>query len=105
MKRVFFYLRLFPYFVSKSVQSRMSYRLDFFLGLLANALRQSLGFVFIWAVFRGIPEINGWNFYQMMFVYGMQFPVTFRIEEGEVIGFHAVMEPTPGISPVYFAKQ
>ena len=72
MKRVFFYLRLFPYFVSKSVQSRMSYRLDFFLGLLANALRQSLGFVFIWAVFRGIPEINGWNFYQMMFVYGMQ---------------------------------
>ena len=50
----------------------MSYRLDFFLGLLANALRQSLGFVFIWAIFRGIPEINGWNFYQMMFVYGLQ---------------------------------
>ena len=72
MKRLFFYLKLFPCFVSKSVQSRMSYRLDFFLGLFANALRQSLGFVFIWAVFRGIPEINGWNFYQMMIVYGMQ---------------------------------
>ena len=72
MKRLFFYVKLFPYFVSKSVKSRMSYRLDFFLGLFANALRQSLGFVFIWAVFRGIPEINGWNFYQMMFVYGMQ---------------------------------
>ena len=55
MKRLFFYVKLFPYFVSKSVKSRMSYRLDFFLGLFANALRQSLGFVFIWAVFRGIP--------------------------------------------------
>ena len=72
MKRMWFYIKLFPFFVSKSIKSRMSYRLDFFLGLIANAMRQSLGFVFIWAVFRGIPEINGWNFYEMMFVYGMQ---------------------------------
>lgn len=72
MKRLWFYLTLYPYFVSKCIKSRMSYRLDFFLGLIANALRQSLGFVFIWAVFRDIPEINDWNFYQMMFVYGMQ---------------------------------
>ena len=72
MRRFFFYIKLFPYFVSKSVQSRMSYRLDFFLGILGNALRQSLGFIFIWSVFSGIPEINGWNIYQMMFVYGLQ---------------------------------
>ena len=40
-----------------------------------------------------------------MFVYGLQFPVTFRVQDGEVTGFDAVIEPTPGISPVFFVKE
>ena len=72
MKRLFLYFKIYPYFVSKSIQSRMSYRLDFFLGIIANVLRQSLGLIFIWAIYHEIPAINGWNFYEMMFVYGIQ---------------------------------
>lgn len=71
LKRLWFYIKLYPYFVSRSVQSRMSYKSDFFLGMAASALMQGLGYVFIWAVFQGIPEMNGWSFYQMVFVYGM----------------------------------
>lgn len=71
VKRLWFYLKLYPYFVSRSIQSRMSYKSDFILGVTASALMQALGYVFIWAVFQGIPEMNGWSFYQMVFVYGM----------------------------------
>ena len=76
-------------------------------GFLDIVVRENDGGLMLnWNGYDGI--LNHYNydvFTAMMFVYGMQFPVTFRIEEGEVIGFHAVMEPTPGISPVYFAKQ
>lgn len=89
LKRFWFYISLFPYFVSRSVQSRMSYRADFILGVIASMLRQSLGFIFIWAVFRGIPEINGWNFNQMTFVYGMQ-AITLGINEFLFAGTWAV---------------
>ena len=71
MKRLWFYIKLYPYFVSRSVQARMSYKGDFILGVVASILMQSLGFVFLWTIFRGIPEVNGWNFDQMIFVYGM----------------------------------
>ena len=71
MKRLWFYIRLYPYFVSRSVQARMTYKGDFIMGVVASILMQALGFVFIWAVFRGIPQINGWEFDQMIFVYGM----------------------------------
>lgn len=71
VKRLWFYVRLYPYFVSRSIQARMSYKGDFILGVVASILMQALGFVFIWTVFQGIPEINGWNFDQMIFVYGM----------------------------------
>jgi hypothetical protein len=40
-----------------------------------------------------------------MFVYGVVFPCTFKIEDGKVTGFEAVIEPMPGISPVCFKKQ
>lgn len=71
MKRLWFYIKLYPYFVSRSVQARMSYKGDFILGVVASILMQLLGFVFVWTIFQGVPEVNGWNFNQMMFVYGM----------------------------------
>lgn len=71
VKRLWFYLRLYPYCVGRNIQAKMSYKSDFLLGVTASILMQSLGFVFIWSVFQGIPEMNGWNFYQMIFVYGM----------------------------------
>ena len=70
-ERLWFYLRLYPYCVVRSIQAKMSYKSDFILGVTASILMQSLGFVFVWAIFQGIPEMNGWNFYKMVFVYGM----------------------------------
>lgn len=71
MKRLWFYLKLYPYFVSRSVQARMSYKGDFILGVMASVLMQGLGFIFLRTVFQGVPEVNGWSLNQMIFVYGM----------------------------------
>lgn len=71
IKRVWFYVRLYPYFVSRSLQARMAYKGDFIIGVVASILMQALGFIFVWTIFQGIPDVNGWNFDQMIFVYGM----------------------------------
>jgi len=57
-ERLWFYLRLYPYCVVRSIQAKMSYKSDFILGVTASILMQSLGFVFVWAIFHGIPEIG-----------------------------------------------
>ncbi|MCF0136536.1 MAG: ABC-2 family transporter protein [Lachnospiraceae bacterium] len=72
ISRMMYYIKLLPYFVSRNVQSKMSYSVDFFLGIIANIMKQALGFIFVWVLFSNVPEVNGWNFNQMMFVYGMQ---------------------------------
>ncbi|MBQ9327669.1 MAG: serine hydrolase [Solobacterium sp.] len=60
----------------------------------------------LWNDYQGILTHYNYDIFDAaMFVYGVQFPATFLIEDGEVKGFHAVIEPTPGISPVFFEKQ
>ena len=51
-ERLWFYLRLYPYCVVRSIQAKMSYKSDFILGVTASILMQSLGFVFVWAIFQ-----------------------------------------------------
>ena len=64
------------------------------------------GLVLNWNGYDGmLMHYNYDVFTALMFVYGLQVPVTFRIEDGAVTGFEAVMEPTPGIPPVFFAKK
>ena len=59
-----------------------------------------------WNTYQGILTHYNYDVFDAaMFVYGVQFPVTFRIEEGKVTGFDAVIEPVPGIPPVFFVKQ
>lgn len=72
MSRLSYYLRLFPYHVSMNIQAKMSYSFDFFLGMIANGLRQALGLIFIQVIFLRLPSIEGWSFSQVAFVYGMQ---------------------------------
>lgn len=59
-ERLWFYLRLYPYCVVRSIQAKMSYKSDFILGVTASILMQSLGFVFVWAIFQGIPEMKNY---------------------------------------------
>ncbi len=64
------------------------------------------GLTLQWDTYQGILSHYHYDVFDAaMFVYGVQFPVTFLIEDGKVTGFDAVIEPTPGIPQVHFVKQ
>jgi ABC-2 type transport system permease protein len=64
-----FYLRIYLKITSQDIKSKMSYRADFittFFGMIALNLT---GFVAFWIIFKNFPEINGWDYREMLFLY------------------------------------
>lgn len=53
------------------VRSVMEYEADFWILMVAAVLTQGVGLVFLWTVFRRIPDINGWGFWEIVIVYAM----------------------------------
>jgi len=50
---------------------RLAYRVDFLLNSMGDLLVALVGVVFIWAVFRHVPDIRGWTFHEVLFIWGM----------------------------------
>ncbi|ADL50233.1 ABC transporter permease [Clostridium cellulovorans] len=63
------YSRLYIKFVSQYFKSLMEYKIDFLVGCLGFFVAQASGIVFIYLVFQNIPDLNGWDFYQIVFIY------------------------------------
>lgn len=68
MKR---YLRLYKKFLAQYIKSLMEYRVDFIFGLFGFILFQLTGVIFVKLVFNCIPFLQGWNFYEILFIYGL----------------------------------
>ena len=64
------YLRLYGIFLSQYLKSKMQSKVDFFIGVFAFVLSQIMGVAFLAMVFQRIPDLNGWSFYQLVFIYG-----------------------------------
>lgn len=62
--------KLYFKYVGQYLKSLMAYRLDFFTGLIGFSFLQITGVVFITLVFNSIPSLQGWTFYQILFIYG-----------------------------------
>lgn len=58
-------------FLSRNLQSKMAYKADFIIGVLANILMQLLGYLAIWVIFSQTDELDGWQYYEVLFMYGM----------------------------------
>lgn len=67
MKR---YLYLYKKFLAQYLKILMEYKVDFLIGLLGFFITQISGIIFIYIIFESIPSLNGWNFYQIVFIYG-----------------------------------
>lgn len=67
IKRIF---RIYGIFISQYLKKLMEYRFDFISGLIGFLMVQLSGVLFIAIVFKQIPDINGWNFYELLFIYG-----------------------------------
>ena len=67
MKR---YLILYNKFLQQYIKSLIEYRADFILGLIGFTLVQGANIIFIKLIFNTIPDLSGWSFYEILFIYG-----------------------------------
>lgn len=64
------YSRLYIKFVAQYMKALMEYKGDFFVGLFSFFVVQATGIAFLYLVFQRIPNLNGWSFNEMLFIYG-----------------------------------
>ena len=67
MKR---YMKLYLKFLQQYIKTLIEYRADFILGLVGFVLVQFVGVIFIQLIFNSIPNLQGWSFYEILFIYG-----------------------------------
>ena len=65
-----FYLRIYRKILAQDIKSKMSYRADFIISTIGMIFTNIAGFVSFWILFRNFPSINGWSYYEMLFLYG-----------------------------------
>ncbi|WPB74630.1 ABC-2 family transporter protein [Archangium violaceum] len=53
------------------LRSQLEYEADFWVGLVGAAMRHVAGFLFIWAVFRQVPQVHGWTLWELLFLYAL----------------------------------
>ena len=64
------YFRLYNRFLKQYIKTLIEYRADFILGLIGFILVQFAGVIFIKLIFNTIPNLSGWSFYEILFIYG-----------------------------------
>lgn len=67
MKR---YIKLYGKFLKQYIKTLIEYRADFVLGLIGFVFVQFTGVVFVKLIFNNIPSLQGWSFYEILFIYG-----------------------------------
>ena len=67
MKRLF---RLHRIFIAQYLKKLMEYKVDFLLGAVGFLFEQAIQILFIGIIFSGIPDLIGWSFEEILFIYG-----------------------------------
>lgn len=65
-----FYIKIYFKIIAQDIKSKMSYRSDFIISTIGMMLTNIAGFVSFWILFQNFTNINGWSFYEMLFLYG-----------------------------------
>ena len=69
-KGIRFYASIYLKIISQDFKSKMSYRADFFISTIGMILTNISGFIAFYIMFQNFETINGWNYYEMLFLYG-----------------------------------
>lgn len=65
-----FYAAIYFKIISQDFKGKMSYRADFIISTLGMILTNISGFISFFILFQNFETINGWNYYEMLFLYG-----------------------------------
>lgn len=72
---LYLYRRLYV----QQLKAILEYNKDFYILMCSAALTQVLGFVFLWVIYDRIPDIQGWQFWEVTFMYAMIFLTEGRV--------------------------
>ncbi len=53
------------------LRATLEYEGDFWIMSVAALVTQGIGIIFLWAIFRAIPQINGWRFWDVVLIYSL----------------------------------
>lgn len=67
IRRVF---KLHGIFIKQDLKKLMEYKIDFLTGALALFITQGINIFFLTIIFSYIPNLEGWTFDQILFIYG-----------------------------------
>jgi ABC-2 type transport system permease protein len=63
-------LIIFWQYLGQYAKTRMAYKADFFIASFANILATVAGYGFVLVLFSRIPQLKGWKFEEVLFIYG-----------------------------------
>lgn len=64
------YLKLYGKFMTQYLKFMMQSKVNFFIGFFCFLSTQASGLAFLYLVFQHIPTLNGWSYYEILFIYG-----------------------------------
>lgn len=65
-----YYAHIYKMILFQDIKSKMSYRADFIISTIGMLFTNIAGFVTFWILFLNFPDIRGWTYYEMLFLYG-----------------------------------
>ncbi len=65
-----FYAKIYFKIISQDIKSKMSYRADFIISTIGMIATNVSGFIAFLIMFGKFPSINGWGYYEILFLYG-----------------------------------
>lgn len=71
MKKILDNIRLYLSFLKISLKEILIYRIDCIAGIFSQLVVQAVSLIFIFIVFQSTENIAGWNFGQIMLLYGI----------------------------------
>ncbi|MCH5304694.1 MAG: ABC-2 family transporter protein [Ruminococcus sp.] len=63
-------LKLHRIFIKQDLKKLMEYKIDFLTGAIALLISQGINIFFLTIIFANIPNLEGWTFDQILFIYG-----------------------------------
>lgn len=64
------YISIYKAFLKQYLKTLMEYKADFLIGMMSFLLVQSSNIIFMSLIFARIPDLNGWTYYEVLFIYG-----------------------------------
>lgn len=71
MTKVLDNIKLYFSFLKASLKEMLIYRLDCIVGIISQIVTQLVEIIFIWIAFQNTDNLAGWNFKQILLLYGV----------------------------------